>query len=110
VFGPGGQLVESRVVNRTATFVFMIDNRWFGVVTAYVPGAAADDYRFTSALPAEVLRVLGPELSPMLATYFATDGATPEADEGTAVQESSDEESSDEDTSDEGIPDPGAMN
>lgn len=105
VFGPGGQLVESRVVNRTATFVFMIDDRWFGVVTAYVPGAAADGYRFTSALPAEVLRVLGPELSPMLTTYFATDGAMPEADEGTAVQESSDE-----DTSDEGIPDPGAMN
>jgi membrane peptidoglycan carboxypeptidase len=67
VFGPGGQLLESRAVNRTSTFTFFIDDRWFGVVTAYVPGQEADRYRFTSALPAEILRVLGPVLSPMTA-------------------------------------------
>ncbi len=64
VFGPGGRLVESRAVNRTATFAFFMGDRWFGVVTAYVPGGASADYRFTSALPTEILRVLGPVLAP----------------------------------------------
>jgi membrane peptidoglycan carboxypeptidase len=78
VFGAGGQLVESRAVNRTATLVFFVDDRWFGVVTAYVPGPEADRYRFTSALPSEVLRMLGPALSPMI----AGDAGPVEGDEG----------------------------
>jgi membrane peptidoglycan carboxypeptidase len=65
VFGPGGRLLESRAVNRTSTLAFFIGERWFGVVTAYVPGPEADRFRFTSALPAEILRVLGPVLSPL---------------------------------------------
>src|SRR5262249_18833320 len=36
VFGPGHALVESRAVDRTATFVFFIGDRLFGTVTAYV--------------------------------------------------------------------------
>lgn len=56
VYSPGGGLVESRAVNRTATLVFFLDDRYFGVVTAYVPGPAADDYRFTSALPSEIFK------------------------------------------------------
>jgi membrane peptidoglycan carboxypeptidase len=62
VFGPGGALVQERVVNRTSTFVFFAGDRYFGVVTAYVPGADAARYRFTSALPAQLLRVLGARL------------------------------------------------
>ena len=59
-FAPGGREVESRSVNRTSTFVFFIEDRFYGVVTAYVPGEAADDYDFTSALPTQILRELAP--------------------------------------------------
>jgi len=65
VYGPGGNLVESRVVNRTATIVFFLGERHFGVVTAYVPGQEASEFDFTSALPAQILRVAGPLLSPL---------------------------------------------
>jgi membrane peptidoglycan carboxypeptidase len=60
VYAPGGRLMESRAVNRTATFTFYAGDRYFGVITAYVPGATADDFRFTSALPAQILRIVGP--------------------------------------------------
>ena len=38
VHGKGGQVISSRVVNRTATFVFLIGDRYFGTVMAYVHG------------------------------------------------------------------------
>jgi membrane peptidoglycan carboxypeptidase len=57
-FSPGGREVESRSVNRTSTFVFFVEDRFYGVVTAYVPGEAADEYDFTSALPTQILREL----------------------------------------------------
>jgi membrane peptidoglycan carboxypeptidase len=63
-FAPGGREVESRVVNRTSTLVFFAGDRWFGTVTAYVPGPEAANYSFTSGLPAQILRVLGPHLTP----------------------------------------------
>jgi hypothetical protein len=59
--------MESRAVNRTATFTFLAGDRYFGVITAYVPGAAADAFRFTSALPAQILRIVGPQLDGMSA-------------------------------------------
>ncbi|GMV05062.1 MAG: hypothetical protein AMXMBFR53_13420 [Gemmatimonadota bacterium] len=62
VFAPGGALVSSRVVNRTSTFMFFAGDRYFGVVVAYVPGQDAESYRFTSALPTQLLRVLGARL------------------------------------------------
>jgi hypothetical protein len=58
VFAPGGRLVESRSVNRTSTFAFFIGERYYGVITAYVPGEDADRYWFTSALPTQILRAL----------------------------------------------------
>ncbi len=66
VFAGRGRLIESRVVNRAATFVFMIDDRFFGNVTAFVPGADASQYHFTSSLPVRVLGLLLPELEPLL--------------------------------------------
>ena len=66
-FGPGGRLLESRVVNRTATFVFVIDDRFYGVITAYVHGPDAAAFAFTSSLPAQLFKVLAPKLSPLLA-------------------------------------------
>jgi hypothetical protein len=35
-------------------------------VTAYVPGEDADAYRFTSALPAQILRDLGPAIEGLI--------------------------------------------
>ncbi len=65
VFGPGGTLRESRVVNRTATFVFLIDDRYYGVVTALVQGPDAASFSFTSSLPTQIFKVLAPTLSPL---------------------------------------------
>jgi membrane peptidoglycan carboxypeptidase len=65
-FGPGGKLVSSKVVNRTATFVFFIGERFFGVIVVHIPGAAAAQQRFTSALPVQTLKVLAPTLLPLL--------------------------------------------
>jgi len=62
VFAPGGRLLESRVVNRTATFVFTVEDRFYGVVTAHVSGPAAAGYGFTSSLPVQVFRILAPEI------------------------------------------------
>jgi membrane peptidoglycan carboxypeptidase len=65
-YGPGGNLIESRAVNRVATFVFRIGDRFFGVVTAYVPGSGADTYAFTSVLATQVLKSLAPSLMPLV--------------------------------------------
>ncbi len=65
-FGKGGGLKSSRVVNRTATFVFFIGDRFFGALTAHVPGPDAAGYVFTSALPVTVLKALVPALEPMV--------------------------------------------
>jgi membrane peptidoglycan carboxypeptidase len=67
-FAPGGRLIESRVVERAATFVFLIDDRFFGTMTAYVAGPKAARYEFTSALPVRLLGILLPALSPLIDT------------------------------------------
>ena len=66
VYGAGGKLLESRAVNRTATFAFFIGDRHFGVITAYVPGSLADNYNFTSSLPVQILKTMAPQLTPYL--------------------------------------------
>jgi membrane peptidoglycan carboxypeptidase len=68
VYGKNGAVIESRVVSRAATFVFMLDNRYFGTVTAYVPGPAAARFHFTSALPVRVLGLLMPTLERLSAS------------------------------------------
>ena len=65
-YGRKGQLIESRVVNRAAVFVFFIGERFFGTLTAYVPGAAAAGYGFTSSLPVQILKMMAPRLKPMI--------------------------------------------
>ncbi|QHE87565.1 transglycosylase domain-containing protein [Hydrogenophaga sp. BPS33] len=49
-------------LNRTATFVFFLGPRHFGTITAYVVGPHAADHRFTSGLPVQILRSMGPVL------------------------------------------------
>jgi membrane peptidoglycan carboxypeptidase len=79
-FGKGGQLLESRTVNRTATFVFFLGDRFFGTITAHVHGERARQYDFTSALPVQLLKLMGPSLMPLLAEKrdpASPDGVTP---------------------------------
>ncbi len=65
-FGKGGELLESRVVNRTATFVFYLGERYFGTLTALVPGEQAGRFGFTSSLTTQILKTLLPRLQPHL--------------------------------------------
>ncbi len=67
VYGRGGRLIASRVVSRSATFVFFLGERFFGTITAYVAGPEAARYKFTSGLPVQVLKSLAPTLEPLLA-------------------------------------------
>ncbi|MGH7413651.1 MAG: transglycosylase domain-containing protein [Candidatus Rokuibacteriota bacterium] len=62
VYAKDGTVAESRVVSRAATFVFMLDDRYFGTVTAYVPGPEAGRFHFTSSLPVRVAGLLIPTL------------------------------------------------
>lgn len=64
--GSGGRILSSKSINRTATFVFYIGERHFGTLTAFVPGASAETYKFTSALPVQVLKGMAPILTPYL--------------------------------------------
>jgi membrane peptidoglycan carboxypeptidase len=61
-FNRQGGVTSSRATNRTATFVFYIDQRYYGVVTAYVQGREADNYKYTSALPVTILKLLAPTI------------------------------------------------
>lgn len=67
VVGADGNVKSSRVMNRAATFAFYIGDRFYGVVTAFVPGAKAAAYDFTSALPVQILKELQPALLPLIA-------------------------------------------
>jgi len=66
VYAAGGRLIESRYVNRSATFVFNIGERFFGSMTAYVHGPDSKNYDFTSALPVQLLTVLAPSLMTLI--------------------------------------------
>lgn len=65
-FSRGGGIKSERPVNRTATFVFYVGDRYFGVVTAYVPGHDAGKYQFTSALPVTILKLAARFINPHL--------------------------------------------
>jgi membrane peptidoglycan carboxypeptidase len=66
IYAKGGRVIESRYVNRSATFVFNIGERFFGSMTAYVHGPESANYDFTSALPVQLLVTLAPSLMPMI--------------------------------------------
>ena len=65
-FSSPGVIKESRAVNRSATFVFFIGDRFFGTMTAFVPGAEAASYTFTSTLSTQVMKKLVPVLKPLI--------------------------------------------
>jgi membrane peptidoglycan carboxypeptidase len=72
-----GGVVSSRPVNRTATFVFYIGDRYFGVLTAFVPGKEAGNYEFTSSLPLAVLKLAAPVINARLHTPKGGAAVTP---------------------------------
>ncbi len=80
-FDRDGGVTSSRAVNRTASFAFFVGDRFFGVITAFVDGDEAGRYRFTSALPVSVLKLLAPDINARLAVAqppsAAAVGATP---------------------------------
>jgi len=72
--GADGEVKNSRVMNRAATFAFYLGDRFYGVVTAFVPGAKAANYDFTSALPVQILKELQPVLQPLISGVEAVPG------------------------------------
>jgi len=54
-------------VNRTATFVFVVGDRFYGTLTAYAHEPYAARYDYTSAMAVQLLKSLGPSLAPVLA-------------------------------------------
>ncbi len=65
---PDGMVISSKVINRTATFAFIIGDRFFGNITAYVPGPQAGEYSFTSSLPVALLKNMAGQLKTVLNT------------------------------------------
>ncbi|RJQ52433.1 MAG: glycosyl transferase family 51 [Nitrospiraceae bacterium] len=78
IYGQGGRLISSEAINRTAVFVFFIGDRFFGTITAYAAGRAADDYEFTSMLPVQVLKGLAPRLMPLIESDYEDTGESTE--------------------------------
>jgi hypothetical protein len=66
VYGRGGRVIAERKVERTATFAFTLGDRYFGTLVAYAREPYAARYRFTSALPVQLLKSLAPQLLPVL--------------------------------------------
>lgn len=90
VYARGARLIESRKVNRTATFVFVIGDRFYGTLTAYAHEPYAARYDYTSAMAVQLLKTLGPSLAPLLAANDAPLGAaTTAAQTSTSVPTSS---------------------
>lgn len=65
-YGARGKLIGSRAKSRTATFVFYIGDTHFGVLTAFVTGASAEHFSFTSALPVQILKSMAPQIASYL--------------------------------------------
>ena len=65
-FSASGHVIGSKSVSRTATFVFMVGDRFYGTIVAYVPGSKAASYRFTSALAVQIFKDLAPQIKPLI--------------------------------------------
>jgi membrane peptidoglycan carboxypeptidase len=65
MYGVNRSPAGSTPMNRTSAFVFIIGDRFFGTVLAYVPGSESAEYHFTSALAVQLFRQLVPVLRPL---------------------------------------------
>jgi membrane peptidoglycan carboxypeptidase len=66
VFGQGGYPISSHAVNRTAAFAFLVGDRFYGTVLAFVPGKSAENYEFTSSLAVQIFKDLEPTIKQLL--------------------------------------------
>jgi membrane peptidoglycan carboxypeptidase len=66
-FSANGRVTGDKAVSRTATFVFMIGDRFYGTIVAYVSGPKAASYEFTSALAVQIFKDLEPQLRKLIA-------------------------------------------
>jgi membrane peptidoglycan carboxypeptidase len=66
VFGQGRYPIGSHAVNRTAAFAFLVGDRFYGTVLAFVPGKSAEDYQFTSSLAVQIFKDLEPTIKQLL--------------------------------------------
>lgn len=66
VYAPNGTVLESKVMNRTATFAFFMGKDFFGVMTVFVPGEAAGEFKFTSGLAVQIVKAMEPALRPLV--------------------------------------------
>jgi membrane peptidoglycan carboxypeptidase len=80
-FARGGGITSSRVIDRTATFVFFLGPRFYGTATVYTPGKYAAPFHYSSALAVQFLKQLKPELTPLI---DATAPTAPQALAGAA--------------------------
>jgi len=74
--GARGEVLKSEAVSRTATFAFLLGDRFYGVIGAYVKGPEAANYKFTSALATQVFKLLSPALAPLLDDRTEPDSKT----------------------------------
>lgn len=72
-FSRKGNKTSSEAKSRTATFVYAIDDRFYGCVTAFVDGPEAGKFKFTSGLAVQVLKNLGPVIRPVLDKAYGVD-------------------------------------
>ncbi|MDE1151606.1 MAG: transglycosylase domain-containing protein [Micavibrio sp.] len=79
-FTAGGALKSSDAKSRTATFVYAIDDKFYGCVTAYVMGSTAGQYKFTSALAAQVFKTVIPDVQPILDRAYGVTPDSPKVD------------------------------
>ena len=61
-----GARIGNRAINRTASFVFVIGDRHFGMMTVYVDGEQAADYTFTSSLALQAFRMIARDIQPLV--------------------------------------------
>jgi cell division protein FtsI/penicillin-binding protein 2 len=66
-FSANGRVTGDKAVSRTATFVFMVGDRFYGTIVAYVSGPKAASYKFTSALAVQIFKDLEPQLRKLIA-------------------------------------------
>jgi membrane peptidoglycan carboxypeptidase len=72
-----GDVVKAESVSRTATFAFLLGERFYGVIGAYVKGPEAAKFSFTSALATQAFKILAPALSPLLEEHDPPEADVP---------------------------------
>lgn len=64
-------------MNRSGTFVFVLGDRFFGVLTATAHEPYAARYDFTSAMAVQLLKSMAPALAPLIERPAGTRNAGP---------------------------------